>query len=89
MANKSIINTFFSLINLRMKSVPLVGLWTSPIMKKPSFRVSLLYNINKYKNGHRDWFNKITDQILLGADAQKSFTNSMLRNNYVAIIILN
>jgi len=50
-----------------MKSVPLVGLWTSPIMKKPSFRVSLLYNINKYKNGHRDWFNKITDQILLGA----------------------
>ena len=53
-----------------MKSVPLVGLWTSPIMKKPSFRVSLLYNINKYKNGHRDWFNKITDQILLGLDAQ-------------------
>ena len=65
-----------------MKSVPLVGLWTSPIMKKPSFRVSLLYNINKYKNGHRDWFNKITDQILLGLDAQNLvyLRNIELRN---------
>ena len=63
-----------------MKSVPLVGLWTSPIMKKPSFRVSLLYNINKYKNGHRDWFNKITDQILLGLDAQNPMQLVFSRN---------
>ena len=36
-------------------------------MKKVSFKVSLQYNIMKYKKGDRDWFNKIIDNLYLGA----------------------
>ena len=50
-----------------MAPPPLTALWTSSIMKKPAFRVSLQYNIQKYKNGSRDWFNKITENVYLGA----------------------
>ena len=90
--------------------MPIAGhkIWTSPIMKKPSFRVTLWsgfdfqlnllsnccghcgrallcqpvasfrwesrpkFNMNKYKNGERDWYNKITDSLYLGAIPLKS-----------------
>merc|ERR1711953_390539 len=58
---------------LKMSSnVPLVGLWTSSFMKKPSFRVSLYYNVRKYVVGERDWFNQIQPNLFLGAIPLKS-----------------
>ena len=54
--------------------MPIAGhrIWTSPLMKKPSFRVTLWFNMNKYKNGQRDWYNQITERLYLGAIPLKS-----------------
>jgi atypical dual specificity phosphatase len=46
---------------------PLMKLWTADFMKPTSFRVSLQYNIIRYKKGQINWFDRITDNLYLGA----------------------
>merc|ERR1712212_1171616 len=50
-----------------MSSVPFVKLWTSSLMKKPTFRTTLWFNKSKYRNGQRDWYNQIMENLYLGA----------------------
>merc|ERR1712168_263980 len=76
MGTHPIFESDFDCLTATVKQIkmPIAGhrIWTSPIMKKPSFRVTLWFNMNKYKNGERDWFNKITDNLYLGAIPLKS-----------------
>ncbi|CBY23371.1 unnamed protein product [Oikopleura dioica] len=55
---------------------PLMKLWTADFMKPTSFRVSLQYNIIRYKKGQINWFDKITENLYLGAIPLKTSSTS-------------
>ena len=63
--------SFCSELAEKMKP-PLMKLWTADFMKPTSFRVSLQYNILRYKNGQINWFDKISENLYLGAIPLKS-----------------
>ena len=58
----------FTLFSYRIvMKPPLMKLWTADFMKPTSFRVSLQYNIIRYEKGQINWFDRITDNLYLGA----------------------